>query len=134
MKTSSKFNIPDYQGLPQAIRDWVQKLAESMRKNHDDIYYDLKAKTITLPNQDTTPSVKNGHLKTFLCNNSGATTLTDLDDAEEGQQLTLICVQNVAITDGGNFALSANWAPNANDTLTLVHVDGVWIELARSTN
>lgn len=134
MKTSSKFNIPDYVGLPQIVREWVQKFAESMRRNHDNIYYDIKAKTITLPDQDASPSVKDGHLKIFLCNNSGATTYTDFDDAEEGQEITLICVQNAAITDGGNFKLSANWAPNADDVLRIVHISGVWYEIARSAN
>ena len=40
----------------------------------------------------------------------------------------------IPFADGGNFRLLAGWAPNTDDTITLVHNGGLWWETSRSTN
>jgi len=86
---------------------------------------------------DTTPSVDEVSILKFGAN-SGATAVTQLDDGREEQTILLVCTSStnsVTIADGGNFALSAAWAPDNNDTLSLYTISGTtWIETARSTN
>ena len=135
MKTSSKFNIPNYEYLPNPIKDFVRQFTESLRRNHDDLHYDITPRAIQLPVNATAPSVKNGHGKLFYTANSGATAYTDFEDAEEGQEITILCLDaNTSITDGGNFKLSANWTPNTDDVLKLIFKSGIWYEISRSTN
>ena len=80
---------------------------------------------------DATPSVRDGNL--FLT--GGTTTITDFDDGETGQIITVIAEHSLTITDGTNIFLSgsANWAMTATDTLTLIcKADNKWYETARS--
>lgn len=85
---------------------------------------------------DTTPSVF-GLRHLTLVDNTGATAITQLDDAHEGQVVTLLCfgtVNTPTIADSGNFELSAAWVPNSGDTITLVLYNGTWYEISRSAN
>ena len=86
---------------------------------------------------DTTPTVR-GIGVLLLGDNTGATAITQLDDAISGQQVVLVVTGSTntpTIADSGNFNLSAAWAPGTGDTLTLVTSDGTtWYEIARSDN
>jgi len=70
--------------------------------------------------------------------NTGATAITQLDDAVAGQQVTLVWTSPTnpsTISDAGNFNLSAAFTPTVDDTLTLFTVNGTaWREIARSQN
>ena len=86
---------------------------------------------------DTTPSVANINVLKIPANTT-ATAITQLDDAIAGQVVTIIITSGTnpsRITDGGNFKLSATFAPNIDDTLTLYTSNGTtWHELSRSAN
>ena len=86
---------------------------------------------------DTTPSVANINVLKIGAN-TGGTTITQLDGAIAGQVVTIIitsATNSSQISNGGNFKLSANFTPNADDTLTLYTSDGTtWYELSRSAN
>ena len=86
---------------------------------------------------DTTPSVANINVLR-IPPNTGTTSITQLDDAIAGQVVTIIITSGTnpsRITDGGNFKLSATFAPNIDDTLTLYTSNGTtWHELSRSAN
>lgn len=86
---------------------------------------------------DATPSVKFGNY--FKTANAGATTITALDDCENGQEVTIIITDvNTGITDGGTLWLAGNVAAGAgtvNDTLSLVcSTSGNAYETSRSVN
>lgn len=96
----------------------------------------LVGKTINYSDGDTTPSVLNAsHI--FIAN-SGATSITDFDDAVDGQ--ILICVfsdSNTTITrDNAYLSGGANFTSTANDILTLRYSTGagLWTEVSRSVN
>ncbi len=86
---------------------------------------------------DATPSVANINVLR-IPPNTGTTTITQLDDAIPTQVVTIIITSGTnpsRITDGGNFKLSATFAPNIDDTLTLYTSNGTtWHELSRSAN
>jgi len=85
---------------------------------------------------DTTPNVL-GIRTLALSDNTGATAITQLDNGEVGQVITLLCVTNTnppTIVDGGNFQLSAGWSPGSGDSLTLVNYNSTWYEISRSAN
>ena len=86
---------------------------------------------------DTTPTVR-GIGVLLLGDNTGATAITQLDNAVSGQQVVLVVTGSTntpTIADSGNFNLSAAWAPGTGDTLTLVTSNGTtWYEIARSDN
>jgi hypothetical protein len=76
---------------------------------------------------DTTPSVKVG--SKFKTNNSTAKTITQLDDGEDGQEVTIIAGDgNTTINTGGNFRLISNWTPVQNDAIRLIKSGSLWIE------
>ena len=90
-----------------------------------------------IPADDTTPSIKDGAV--FITSaNTGATAITDLDDVEIGQVVTLIGGSDSnasTIADSGNFNLSAAITLQANNLLTVyVLADNQYIELSRSIN
>lgn len=135
MKTSSKFIIPPFEHLEEGERNFIRQLCEQLRRNHEDFYQDVKAGAIAITDGDATPSVKNGHMKLYYTANTGATTITDFDDALEGQLIFVLITDALTnIADGGNFALSVAFNPNADDTITLIHKGGTWYELSRSAN
>lgn len=55
-----------------------------------------------------------------------------------GQQLMLVFVSaggtSAQLQDAGNVALSADWEPTQYDTLNLVWIGDIWVEIARSDN
>jgi hypothetical protein len=93
--------------------------------------------TITAIADDKTPKVT-GVRFMYLGDNAGATAITQLDSGKPGQEITLICTATTntpTIADGGNFALSANWTPDAGDAITLTTANGTaWYEVSRSAN
>jgi hypothetical protein len=87
-------------------------------------------------NGDTTPSVANG-IKVLNVVNSGATSITTLDDGEDGQLVTLkFADANTTLVNSVSMRLAG--AVNATstnlDTLTLVLVESAWYEVGRSVN
>lgn len=87
---------------------------------------------------DTTPTVLNAGTL-LLVANTGATAITQLDNAAAGQRITLIgtsATNPATIADSGNFNLSTaggTWTANPGDTLTLVTSNGTtWYEVGRS--
>lgn len=91
----------------------------------------------TATDGDTTPTV--GGVRTLLIGaNTAPTAITQLDDGVAGQTVTIVATNATnpsTITDGGNFALSANWTPDIDDTITLFTVNGTaWREISRSAN
>ena len=92
---------------------------------------------VTMADEDATPDISGGTIFVSQAN-SAPTEIIDLDNPAVGKIITII-VGNAGnpptITDGGNFALSAGWAPDLDDTITLfVQADNDYIEISRSTN
>jgi len=88
-------------------------------------------KTITAGS--TSIDVSNTHLVRFL--QAAPTAIVDLTGAIQGQRVTLVATNtNTTIADAAPFALNGAWAPNLDDSLTLVFVLSTWIEVARSPN
>ena len=91
----------------------------------------------TIADGDATPDVDSCVVLTTSAN-TGATEITDLDNPVVGGIYLLIggsATNSSTITDGGNFALSANWTASVDETLTLfVQADNDYIEVSRSTN
>lgn len=86
---------------------------------------------INLVDADTTPSVKAGD-KFRTNNTTGATTVTQLDDGENGQEIKVIAGDgNTTINNAGNFKLSANWTPAQYEALHLLYDGTYWIEIGR---
>ena len=83
-------------------------------------------------NGDTTPSVRNR--KSLHITNSGATTISNLDDGFEGQIVTLTFADANTTVDRSNAALSGgtNFVSTADDSLTLIKRGAIWIEVARA--
>jgi len=88
----------------------------------------------TFTNADTTPSVKGGTL--FKTNNSGATTITNFDDAVEGTIIIIYCGDANTTIDRTNAHLSGgvNFTCTAEDMIALVKIGSLWKELFRSVN
>jgi|GEM_PF-5572016 len=90
----------------------------------------------TFTADDTTPSVSSGSIF-YTGNNTGSTTITQLEDGKTGQRITLIGNASgtaAVINNGGNFKLTANWTANPYDTLELIYDGTYWIEITRSNN
>lgn len=90
---------------------------------------------IPMDANDTTPSVAN-HTSLVSVANSGATAITNIDDATVGQEIRLKCGNStnaITIAASGNFSLlTAAWNPSVGDVLTLKkRSDGKFIELKR---
>ena len=93
----------------------------------------IRTESIGTLADDATPSIL-GH-NTWLT--GGTTTITDFDDGQTSQIITIIAEHALTITDGTNIFLSgsANWTMAATDTLTLIcKADNKWYELSRSDN
>jgi hypothetical protein len=89
---------------------------------------------------DPTPSVSGIEIL-LLGSNVSPTAITRLDDSAAFQKVILICISSSnppTIADNATFLLSAAWAPDINDTITLFTVNGgasaVWREICRSAN
>jgi hypothetical protein len=85
---------------------------------------------------DATPTVLNIDVLNLPAN-AGPLAITNLDNAVNGQVVTLItnsAVNTPTIADAGNFRLTAGWAPGIGDTLTVVLVGAVWYEIMRANN
>jgi hypothetical protein len=90
---------------------------------------------ITFTNGDTTPSVSGGYF--FVEANTGATTITNFDDAQDGQEIPILFTTgNTTIQDNANIQLvgGANFVGSANDILKLKRVGTVFYEVSRSVN
>lgn len=83
---------------------------------------------------DTTPSVKNA--KTLRIANTGTTTITDFDDGEEGQEVTLVFDDaNTTLTDGSTLRLGSTFNSTAWDAMKIKKIGSSWVECgARSVN
>ena len=81
---------------------------------------------------DTTPSVGYGNV--FRTNNSGPTTITNLDEGQQGQRVTIIFLDANTTLSGASFDLSGAFTSTANDTITLVKYASKWYEVSRSVN
>jgi hypothetical protein len=84
---------------------------------------------------DTTPSVY--QVTCMYIANAGGVTITQFDDGEEGQVLTLIFADtNTTVSDGANIQLasSTNFTSAGNATLVLVKRSTQWFQIGGSTN
>ena len=93
---------------------------------------------VSVAPDDTTPSVTDHtSIKTGI--NTGATAITDIDDMVVGQTVIVKCgsddANNTTIAKAGNFAaMTAAWAPDIDDTITLYkRAAGDIIDIARTT-
>ncbi len=134
MKTPKTIIAPDASNIKdEEVRRVLEQIFTLLELNHKDYRDDLSLDVVILPVNDTTPSVRDK--KTFVTANTAGTAITDFDDAQDGQRIIIICNDvNTSIADAGNFKLSAAWAPNADDTISLVHYGGTWYEYGRATN
>jgi hypothetical protein len=93
------------------------------------------AAPVTATVGDASPSVANCTVLALPAN-APAVRITNLDDGQTGQIVTLVATAAVTntIEDGDNFHLTAAWGPNADDTITLLFTGYRWIELFRAAN
>ena len=89
---------------------------------------------LTAADGDTTPSVLNA--KRLVLSNTGATTVSNFDDAKDGQEITLFFTNGNTTVNQSNAYLAGgvNFTGTANDTLTLVKRGIYWYEKCRSVN
>ncbi len=89
---------------------------------------------ITAANGDTTPSVNSA--KHIVFNNASATSVTNLDDGYEGQEVTMYFTNGNTTITLANFYLQgfASFAGTQHDTLTVVKRGTNWFETCRSVN
>jgi hypothetical protein len=89
---------------------------------------------LTAADGDTTPSVLN--TKHLVLSNTGATTVTNFDDAKDGQEITLFFTNGNTTVNQSNAYLAGgvNFTGTANDTLTLIKRGIYWYEKCRSVN
>ena len=91
---------------------------------------------ITFTDEDATPSVKN-HSK-FKEANTMATTITQFDDGEDGQTISIrFTTGNTTIDDGANINLAGGvdfTSSDAQDILVLEQRGSTWYEVTRSIN
>lgn len=85
----------------------------------------------------STPSVSN--LTMLVLNYNSPTAITDLTGGIDAQCVVLVALTaNASIADAGNFRLTGNWTPLADDTLTVCRTNASgtprWYERARSAN
>ena len=115
--------IRDSDGLPAGVD--IVDVSGSTHRN------DFVANT----DADLTPSVKHGNL--FLITNSGATSITDFDDAEDGQLIELhFADANTTLVDSAALVMAGGANKNfaATDVCVLRSRSGVWYEITRSEN
>ena len=89
---------------------------------------------LTATNNSATPSVANA--RNVVLANSSATTITNLTNGKEGQQVTLYFDNGNTTISLANFFLAGgvNFVGTQYDTLTLVKRGTNWFEVARSLN
>jgi hypothetical protein len=108
----------------------LYRSAAGMLKTDDGLAF---ANAATFGNSDATPSVAGGNF--FKTGNSGATTITALDDGAQGQQLLIVCGDtNTTFSDAGTLRLAGGLTCTADDTLTLIFDGTNWLEISRSVN
>lgn len=114
--------------------------AQDMDYNHQFIFASDKdlASTDFLPmgQDDATPSALL-HKSLVSVANTQSIAITNIDDVEVGEQVTLKCGSDnygITIAKAGNFSLiSAAWNPSIGDTITLLKQNGgKFIELSRA--
>jgi len=90
---------------------------------------------VDFANADTTPSV-GWPAGIYYVANSGATTITQLDDGTIGQEVTLVFDDgNTSIADSGNFRLNGAFTSASGTALKLVaQTATLWVEVSRSAN
>lgn len=97
--------------------------------------HSLAAANQSVATTGATPSVTN--ITVLVLNYSATATITDLPGGVDGQCVALVKLGSTAVTmnTGGNFRLSGNWAPPADDTLTVCRSSAsgspLWYETAR---
>jgi len=99
---------------------------------------DIPANTVNLTADDQVVTITRS---VHAINSDNATaanrTFTISNGQVNGQRLTLLFTDPTdaaELIDTGNAALSADWVPNLNDSLSLVWFGSVWIETSRSSN
>lgn len=94
------------------------------------------ATLITISDGDATPSVADARVA--VTNNSGATTITAIDDGVNGQLITFIFKDNnTKVQPGAALILSEDDQDSEfqdGDTLSLVYYNAIWYESGRSVN
>jgi hypothetical protein len=91
---------------------------------------------VTLTNNSATPSIGGGS-SVFKADNSLATTITNFTNGAEGQRITVSFVNGTTTIQNNATILlagAADFVGTSADTLSLVMVNSVWRETARSVN
>jgi hypothetical protein len=114
---------------------------EGISEFDSELYFDDRFITnpvVTVADGDTTPSIASGNVF-ITSSNTGATAITDLDDAVAGQFVLLIGGSNTnssTIADSGNFNLNNMYgsftAKLDSSILLYVQADNDYIEVART--
>ena len=99
-------------------------------KTSDDIviYPNWRSAFSTFADGDTTPSVIDGD--NFKTANTTATTITDLDDGYDGQEINIVFGDTNTTIDftGTNLKgnIGVNWSPTTNDSMNCVYDGTTW--------
>ncbi len=99
-------------------------------QTYDDvvIFPNVKSAFVTFTDGDATPSVQAG--ENFKTANTTATTVTDLDDGYDGQEVTVVIGDANTTIDftGTNLKgnAGADWSPTTNDSMTCVYDNSSW--------
>ena len=100
----------------------------------DDINFGpIEMTWVTFDDGDTTPDVSGGSY--FRTNNSSATTITDFETSTDVQIVVKAGDNNTTIQHSAGVVElqgEASLAMNEGDTITLVHDNGIWYEVARN--
>jgi len=99
-----------------------------------DVDFDDQITNTEFTDADTTPSVTGGWR--FTCNNTGATNITDFDDATEGQEIIVRLDANTTIVHNTSVIRTRSGQDitgDANDFVKFRSISGVWIEQWAST-
>lgn len=86
-------------------------------------------------NSGATPNVAG--LNLYYVSNSGSTTITNLTGGTQYQQLAIVFGNsNTIIQSNTNIRLNNgnNFVATNNDTLTLLFINSIWVEICRSVN
>ena len=89
---------------------------------------------------DDTPNVDKGNF--YSTNNKKATKITAIEKGTEGQQITILILDNLTTLQHGGaqknddltLSQASNWLGAAGDTITLIYTGKFWYETGRSDN
>lgn len=121
-----------------AIRNNANSEIWNIDNDGNTMQYGAERKTWkTATDGDTTPTVEN--TARLIVGNTGATSITDFDNAESYQEVTILfTTANTTLVNSSSLRLAGNvnWTPTANSSITLFKVNSLtaaWFEKCRTT-